>query len=130
MKEFCDALDSELDGLDTSKIIFQCGDLNSLLYLKKRNPEYEYSAIISKKKYLSYIDNFENVTLKKNLVNFDLVSSLIDDGKSVMIWTLNDTDDINKIIIKLDYLYDDVIYITDYPDVMFIELSKTKKKKK
>ena len=129
-KDFINSLDLELKDRDISNIIFQSDEIESLLYLKDIHPEYECSVIISNKKDLKYTDYFENVTLRNNLVSYDLVNSLLDDGKGVMIWTLNNTDKIDKAILELDNLYDEVVYITDYPDVLVKELNKTKKKKK
>lgn len=129
-EDFINSLDLELKDYDISNIIFQSDDLESLLYLKEIHPEYECSVIISDKKDLKYTDYFENVTLRNNLVSYDLVNYLLDSDKGVMIWTLNNTNKINKTILELDSLYDEVVYITDYPDVLVKELNKTKKKKK
>lgn len=128
-ESFINSLNSELDDVNTDNIIFQSDDIDSLIYMKEKYPNYNYSVIISKKKDLEYVNYFDNVTLRKNLVSYDLINTLLDNKKGIMIWTLNNTDCIERIILELDSLYDDVVYITDYPDVLVKELNKTKKKK-
>lgn len=116
-KKYVNKLIKDLDGIDTSNITFQSDDLISLLYLKNKKPEYNISAIIRTNQDLDYAPLFDNLCIKKNLVNEKIVSKLSDEVNEIAIWTLNDPDEINEVADKLKDQYKNVIYITDYPDV-------------
>lgn len=127
-KDFIKALEKELNGIDTSNIIFQSDDLLPLLCLQKKHPEYSYLAIMKTESDLEYIELFDNIGLKETLVTKKIVNNLIKDDKTVAIWTLNNPSDIDRITNKLGDNYKEVIYISDYPDVVATCLNEKEKR--
>lgn len=128
-KDYISALENELKDVDTSNIIFQSDDLLSLLCLKEKHPEFTYLAIIKNKNDLNYISLFDYVGLRKNLVSKDTINELIEEDKKIAIWTLNDPNEINRTINKLGDNYNNVIYISDYPDVVATCLNEQEKRR-
>lgn len=125
---YVDSLLKELDNIDTSNIIFQSSDLLSLLYLKEKRPDLNYLAIIKNKNNLDYIDLFDNVGLRKNLVSNELVTDLLQKNKQVAVWTINSEQETEDIINELGSNYKDIIYISDYPDIIAKTLNDKEKK--
>lgn len=115
---FISELEKEIDGMNINSLIFQSHDFESLLKLKEKHPEYNVSAIIKNKCDFKYIDFFDNLCVKKSLVNKDFVNTVIDQNKCIFVWTLNSPIELNDIANKFGDNYEDVIYITDYPDVI------------
>ena len=70
------------------------------------------------------------IGVKKSLVSIDSIRSAFESGQLVSVWTVNSTDDVKDISSSLGDYYDDVIYITDYPDVIAHELNLIKLEKK
>ena len=128
-QEFIESLEKELKDVDTTNIIFQSNDLLSLLCLRKKHPEYTYLAIMKNSSDLEYVSLFDNIGLKECLVTNELIEELITKEKTIAIWTLNNPNDINRITTELDNHYKDIIYITDYPDVMATCLAEKEKRK-
>lgn len=128
-KDFVDALDEELEKLDTNDIIFQSSDLLSLLYLQNRHPDYDCLAIIKNKSDLDYAPLFNNLGIRKNLIEEQLIEELIQDKKTIAVWTVNDPKEINCVIDHLGSNYKNVIYISDYPDVVAKCLNDKEEKK-
>ena len=124
---FINELDEELKDIDTNNIIFQSDDLLSLLVLKEKHPNYSYQAIIKNKSDLEYIDLFDKICLKKTLVTNKLIDKLVKEEKEIAIWTLNNPDEVESIVDSLDNNYQDIIYITDYPDVVATCLNEKQK---
>lgn len=116
IKSFSETLLNKLQGFDKDKFIIQSSNLTGLLYLKTLDPDYEYQAIISKESSLSYGELFDDVCIKKTIVNYDYVKERIDEDKKVSVWTLNSKYDIDCLKNKLSDLSNEIIYITDYPD--------------
>lgn len=116
IKSFSETLLNKLQGFDKDKFIIQSSNLTGLLYLKNLDPDYEYQAIISKESSLSYGELFDDVCIKKTIVNYDYVKERIDEDKKVSVWTLNSKYDIDCLKNKLSDLSNEIIYITDYPD--------------
>lgn len=130
-KEMSQALIKELKNVNTDSIIFQSSDLEALKYLKMLEPNYRYFALIHEKEQLKYAPLFDGLGLRKNLVCKKLVQDNLNDGKEISIWTLNKMKEVDKVTEELDSLSKDVIYITDYPDVLAYHLqSKEKQRKK
>ena len=117
-EDFLNELDNEIKGIDLDNLLFQSDNLQSLLVLKKKHPEYNILAIMKTKKDLEYFDIFDNISLYKNLVDKDLVDKLVNDNKNFAVWTLNNPNDINKLMNNLGDNYKQPIYITDYPNVV------------
>lgn len=113
---FIDQLVKDLEDMDHENIILQSADLPALMRVKERT-NFNTLAIISKEKDLKYISLFDNIGIRKNLVDYKLVDSLLKEDKLVAVWTLNSAEEIDSVCDELSDLYKDVIYITDYPDM-------------
>ena len=99
--------------------------------IKDNLPQYNYLALIDENSELKYIDEFENIGVRKDFVtNRKVQKAIRDDDRIVAIWTLNSSDSINTCLNSLDDYYNDVIYITDYPDVTAGVVNKNKPKTK
>lgn len=120
-EEFTDELLNELEGLDISNIIFQSLDLESLKYFKEKTG-YDCLALMNNKSDFKYLDEFDNYGIKYTLIDYEKVKEWIEDNKVVAIWTINNSNDFDKAADKLDDLYEDVIYITDNPDLIETKL--------
>ena len=127
---FADRLFYELKDFPKDQIIIQSLDLESLEYMRKRHPEYTYLALIHRKNDLHYIDRFENIGVEQSLLSEDKVLKAVDDpDKMVAVWTINKMKDVKNACDKLEEHCDDVLYITDYPDVTSYTLQKEKTKR-
>lgn len=129
-KDFITSLTTELKDVDKSNIIFQSSDLISLLYLQTLYPEYNCLAIIRKEEELDYVPLFHNLGIRKNLIDEDIVKEAISNGKNVSIWTLNQPEEVKEVCNELGKLSKEVIYITDYPDMVDGYLHQQKQRKK
>lgn len=128
---FTEALKKQLEGFDKDRLIIQSLDIESLKYVKDNLPQYNYLALIDENSELKYIDEFENIGVRKDFVtNRKVQKAIRDDDRIVAIWTLNSSDSINTCLNSLDDYYNDVIYITDYPDVTAGVVNKNKPKTK
>lgn len=128
---FTEALKKQLEGFDKDRLIIQSLDIESLKYVKDNLPQYNYLALIDENSELKYIDEFENIGVRKDFVtNRNVQKAIRDDDIIVAIWTLNSSDSINTCLNSLDDYYNDVIYITDYPDVTAGVVNKNKPKTK
>ena len=127
-KKYVKELIRELEDIDTSNITFQSDDFISLLYLKNKKPDYNISAIIRTKQDLDYAPLFDNLCIRKNLVDEKVVTKLLKEVNEISVWTLNDENEINEVIDNLKDQYKNVIYITDYPDVVAKCLNDKEKK--
>lgn len=105
--------------------IIQSSSYEDLLKMKKLYPNYKYHIIITKASNLEYLNtDFDGYAIRYNLANYSTIKSLIDNGKEVSIWTIdNDLEFMNLVSNMGDY-FDDVNYITDYPDCLLYEYSK------
>lgn len=130
-EEFTEALKKQLEGFDKDRLIIQSLDIESLKYVKDNLPQYNYLALIDENSELKYIDEFENIGVRKDFVtNRKVQKAIRDDDRIVAIWTLNSSDSVTTCLNSLDDYYDDVIYITDYPDVTAGVVNKNKPKTK
>lgn len=125
-EEFTEELIKELDGIDTSNIIFQSLDLKSLKYFKEQT-NYNCLALINNKKDYKYLDDFDNFGFKYTLLDYNKVEKLIKEDKTVAVWTINTEEDIDEAVSKLKNYYNDVIYITDNPDIVVTNLHDKQK---
>ena len=125
---FTEELIKELNDIDTSNIIFQSLDLESLKYFKEQT-NYNCLALINCKKDFKYIKDFDNVGVKYSLIDHDKIEEYLNENKTVAIWTINNNKDLDEATTKLQELYTDVIYITDYPDLIVTELYDKQKKR-
>ena len=127
--EFVSELKKELKGIDTTNIIFQSFNVDGMRYLKE-NSNYECQLLISDESNLAYTSEFDRVGLQISLVNYELIKKLIDDNKKVAIWTINTTYELNSVLDNVKEYYSDIIYITDYPDLIITRLNEKKLIKK
>lgn len=127
--EFVEELKKELKDINTDNIIFQSANLLGILYLQE-NTDFNCLAIMDQETDLQYISLFNRIGFKTSLVNHDIVKKILNEDKSVAIWTINNTEDLNKIVDELGSLYKDIIYITDYPDLIATELHEIEEKEK
>lgn len=123
IKIFSETLLQKLQGYEKDKFIIQSSNLTGLLYLKNLAPDYEYQAIISKESSLLYGELFDDVCLKKTIIDYDYVKEKLDEDKKVSVWTLNSKYDVDNVTNKLNDLSKDIIYITDYPDMVYKDLN-------
>ncbi len=128
--DVADQVNSVLQRYDKDKIIIQSMDLEGLSLMRMKYPEYNYLALCDKENDLEKARFFDNVGIRKNLIDYDYVKEFLDKNGTVGIWTIDSTKDVDKAVNELDDLYDDVIYVTDYPEVINYELNKTHKKKR
>lgn len=121
VEEFTAELQKELKDFDTSNITFQSANLLSLIYFQKQT-NYNCLAIIDSEADLQYLSLFDNIGIRKNLITYEIVETILKEGKNVAIWTINNTDELDKVVTELDNLYKDIIYITNYPDLVATKL--------
>ena len=124
---FVRELKRELDGVDTSNIIFQSLDIDGIRYLQN-NSDFNCLALVDTIKEIDEVKDFKRVGFKHTVINYQLIDSLLRDGVEVAVWTINNTDTLNKVIDTLGDHYKDVIYITDYPDLVVTKLHDTSSK--
>ena len=122
--KFVEALEDIFELKDTSNIVFQSDDSTALLYLKTIHPEWFCSILVRDSKDLELVEYFDGIGIRKDIVDEDFVKEALDDGKLVSIWTFRSIDEVNKVATGLGNNCDEVLYITDYPDLVFKHLVK------
>ncbi len=127
-EDFVSALMASLVDIEDGKVILQSANLELLTRMKGDYPQYRYLAIIDEESELCRASCFSMIGIRKNLVSYDLVSKLIESGIDVAIWTINSANELKNIIDEVNDYHDDIIYISDHPDMVAYQLSKQKKK--
>ena len=122
--KFVEALEDIFELKDTSNIVFQSDDSTALLYLKTIHPEWFCSILVRDSKNLELVEYFDGIGIRKDIVDEEFVKGALDDGKLVSIWTFRSIDEVNKVATGLGNNCDEVLYITDYPDLVFKHLVK------
>lgn len=122
--KFVEALEDIFELKDTSNIVFQSDDSTALLYLKTIHPEWFCSILVRDSKNLELVEYFDGIGIRKDIVDEEFVRKALDDGKLVSIWTFRSIDEVNKVATELGNNCDEVLYITDYPDLVFKHLVK------
>lgn len=128
--EFVSTLMEDISAFNTEQIILQSADLDLLKKLQEMYPSYNYLAIVNSEDDFSYCDSFQMLGVRKNLIDSSFVDDAIDDGKHLSVWTINTTDELEDIAKSLGEDFDDVIYVTDYPDVISSHLDTISKQMK
>lgn len=128
--EYVEALMKDISGFNSEQIILQSADLELLKKLQEMFPSYNYLAIVNSEDDFSYCDSFQMLGVRKNLIDSSFVDDAIDDGKHLSVWTINTTDELEDIAKSLGEDFDDVIYVTDYPDVISSHLDTISKQMK
>lgn len=112
-----DELFNQLSKIDCTNIIIQSTDYDSLKTMKSINPNLKYQLVISNTNQLKHLDSEINMfAIKSSLLDYETIEKLIKNDKSVAVWTINNEHNLNKIINNIGIYWDDVAYITDYPD--------------
>jgi glycerophosphoryl diester phosphodiesterase len=124
-----DELMRELEGVDTSNIIFQSLNIDGIRDLKNRS-NYNCLALVDSKADIDNVSDFDMVGIKYTLVNEELIDKLINEGKKVAIWTINNTKELERTLDNIGDHYEEVIYISDYPDLIVTRLHEKQKVKK
>ena len=116
-----------IDNIDTTNITIQSKDLDNLKKIKRLRPNLNYSAIIDKTIDFQDIDEFDNITVRKNYINDPIVKQKIKEGKQVFVWTVNSPKSFYEVANYFEDDYDKVVYITDYPNEISYLLNDYKK---
>ena len=128
IRPFVEELLRELEGVDTSNIVFQSLNLEGIRYLQSIS-NFNCQALVNSTTDLKSVLDFDRIGIKYGLVSYGLVSFLLNEGKSVAIWTVNSTEVLEHLISVLGDHYKDVIYITDYPDLVALRLHEHEEEK-
>ena len=126
IEAFCEELKRELEGFDTSNICFQSLNIVGIKYLQD-NTNYNCQVLIDSPRELVYANNFTRIGLSYDLVTYEMIDKFIKEGKSISIWTINSTNVLDMVLNELGEHYKDVIYITDYPDLIISRLGEKQK---
>ena len=73
---------------------------------------------------LSKVDDFDRIGLNYYLLNEDIYKDLSLNNKKLSLWTINNSKDIDMIVDIVGDNYKDIIYITNYPDVIVTKLNE------
>lgn len=114
---FLNLLTTDLKNIDPNKIIIQSSDIESLKYIRNNLNNYNFLAIIENKSQFKYINEFDNIGIEKSLINEQVINKLNKNNGLVAVWTINSIYDYNQVINNLGSNYDNILYITDYPDL-------------
>ena len=91
----------------------------ALTKMKEKYPNYNYQLIISKQKQLKYLElDYNSFAIKETLITNDLVNEQLKKGNTIMIWTINDYKEYQKLYSELGNNIEKVNIITNYPDEM------------
>ena len=123
---YVDVLKKFFKERDISNIVFQSDDPTSLLYFKSEMPNAFCSILVRDEESLKYIDYFDGIGIRKDVVDKEFVVDAINQDKLVLVWTIKSKQDLDKVRDELDEADDDVIYITDYPDIISKALKKNR----
>ena len=128
---FVAALVSVLSNHSNQDIILQSSSLDLLSKLQLSYPEYRYSGIVDSEEDFEQCKTFDIIAVRRNLIGSANVKEAVDDGKEVAVWTINSTDELDAVVEEFGDSYQNIIYITDYPDIISYQLhSKDTQKKK
>ena len=125
---FTEKLQKELNDFDTSNIIIQSLNIEGIKYVQDHT-NFNCQVLISSEKDLKYCNDFLRIGLNYHLVNYELIDNLIKNNKKVSLWTINNTHDLEDVLNKVGEYYHDIIFITDYPDLIAAKLHEKVLKK-
>lgn len=107
------------------KFIFQSADAKNLKALREILPGYDYQILISSKKdYEENFNDFDHLSIKHSVLNQDMVDNIFNNGKALSVWTIAEEKDYDRVFDLTSQYYDEVTYITDYPECLCYWLSK------
>ena len=125
---FTEKLINIFQNIDTNNIIFQSFNISGIKYLQDHS-NFTCQVLISKEDDLKYVDDFTRIGLNFSIINYDLINNLIRSNKKVALWTINNSNDLNYVLERVGKYYQDIIYITDYPDLIACKLHEKVLKK-
>lgn len=124
--KYTDAVKKFFKDRDISNIVFQSDDPISLLYFKSQIPNAFCSILVRDKESLKYIDYFDGIGIRKDVVDKEFVIEAINQNKLVLVWTIKSKQDLEKVTEELGESIEEVVYITDFPDIMSKKLKKNR----
>ena len=117
--DFIQEFDNLIKEYNYSKIIIQSNDYQKLTKMKQLHPEFEYHLIIKKDNYEELKkQDLDGYVIRKNLINYEDINTLLNNNKKVSIWTIASYQDFKDTNEKLQDLNNKVSYITNYPDAI------------
>ena len=119
----CNDLINYFKDKDTNNIIFQSLDIEGIRYLKNHS-NFDCQVLVSNIEDLSKVDDFDRIGLNYYLLNEDIYKDLSLNNKKLSLWTINNSKDIDMIVDIVGDNYKDIIYITNYPDVIVTKLNE------
>ena len=125
---FTEKLIDKFENINTDNIIFQSLNIEGIKYVQN-NTKFTCQVLISREEDLIYCDDFSRIGLRFSLVNYDLISDLIANNKQIAVWTINNSNELNYVLERVGEYYQDIIYITDYPDLIATKLHEKVLKK-
>ena len=128
IEELCNELIRELNGVDTSNIIFQSANVEGIRYLREHS-NFNCQLLVSSKENLKYIDEFERIGLNIYILDEELYKELCFKNKKLALWTINNTKDLDRVLDIVGDNYKDIIYITNYPDIIVTRLRERERTK-
>ena len=125
--EFTDKLKQSIS--NSSNIIFQSFDIQGIKYLQD-NSDFDCMLLVDNKKDLEYVKYFKRVAIEQSLITYDLIKELIDNDITVAIWTINGSEQLVKVLYEVKDYYKNIIYITNYPDLILMRIKERQLVKK
>ncbi len=117
--QMTNSLETLLSKYDNLNFIIQSNNYEFLLKMKELYPKYKYHIIIGNEENMKYLDsNFDGYAIRYNLVNKKVLEKIISSNKEVSLWTINNFKDFKKIKEYSEEYFNDINYITDYPDLI------------
>ncbi len=113
----CDALIEELKDIDQEKIIIQSSNYEGLKYIKEHT-NFVCQLLVSDKSFFKYIDEFDYIGLNYKLLDKELYELLKSKGKKISLWTIDSISELDNILEIVGEDYNDIIFITNYPDLI------------
>ncbi len=121
---YVDAMKKFFKERDISNIVFQSDEPTSLLYFKSEIPNAFCSILVRDKDDLEWVEYFDGIGIRKDVVDREFVVSALNHDKLVLVWTIKSKQDLEKVTEELGDISESVVYITDYPDIIQKELTK------
>lgn len=109
-------------------IVLQSFDDALLRKMKELYPDYYYQLLIENRSVLGDIDYiYDAYGIKYTIVNEDIAKEILNRGKSISLWTVNSYKDFNELKEEYEEYNDDIYYISDNPDIIGYQYSKSLK---
>ena len=106
-------------------VIIQSFDEKLLSTMQKAYPELKYQLLINHSNQLERIDyRFDGYGIKYKILNEDIVQDLINHGKIVSIWTIDNYKEFTRLHDTYSQYDDEIYYISDNPDIICYQYKK------